>query len=88
VSRSVFRYHAWTLTSLTAEDGHPPAYAAVCDRPTCNEESEGYKTPEEAELWTLRHAAELGDDGEYHTVFRMVIESRAVARPALKTPSR
>jgi hypothetical protein len=85
VSRAVFRFHTWALTSLTTDEGHPPIYSAVCARPACSEASTGYTTPEEAERWTLEHASKLRG-GEYHTLFRMVIESHSVARPVTETP--
>ncbi|TXS35266.1 hypothetical protein [Streptomyces sp. t39] len=68
------------FTALTTQDGHPPVYSTVCAK--CHEASVGYSTSEHAKSWTIEHAKETHAKGSGHTVFRMVIESYAVVRPA------
>lgn len=82
--KSVLRFVRWALTALTTDDGHPPIYSAICAK--CHDASIGYASTEHAEKWAMKHASERSAKGQEHLVFRMVIESYAVARPIASAP--
>lgn len=78
--RAVLRFVPMRFRALTSADGHPPVHSAMCAM--CKDESPGYATTDLVERWTMHHASQAEARGQEHRVFRMLIQSHAVAEPA------